>query len=217
MIVLAVASAAIISVHLWSRYAADDAVGNLTKPFLMPMLYGTMFASASAFGIRISEPWLIAAAAVLYTAGDILLIPKDRPASFIIGAVSFMAGHMCYVAYFVRRSFSLPFLIAGIAIAAVPFAAYMAKVIRKGPDAAWTFALYGAAIWVLFSGVVASFSSYDPLYGIVALVGVIFFGYSDSRIAYNIVKHRSTSEFEIMWTYIAANLFLAASVLLVNS
>ena len=214
MAVLAILTAALIAVHLWSRHASCDAVGNVTKPFLMPMLYGTMFAIACRYGIGLGDCWLIVAAAAMYTLGDILLIPREKPACFVIGAVSFMAGHMLYVAYFVRKSFSLPFLIAGIIISALPFAVYMHKVKRKNPEAVWTFALYGAAIWVLFSGVAASFSLSDPFYAIVALSGVILFGYSDSRIAYNIVKHRSTSDFEIMWTYIAANFFLAASVLL---
>lgn len=217
MIVLAISTVIAVALHLWSKLAFNDGVANMTKPLLMPLLYSTMFAVAGRLGIAIEDPWVIVVVAVLYTLGDILLIPKDRPVFFMSGALSFIAGHMFFAAYFMLESFSLVFFLIGIAAASVPFASYMHKVLRKERDSAWAFGVYGGVIAVLFVGVVASFSPVYPLYSVVALIGVVFYGYSDSRIVYNIVKHRATSDFEIMWTYIAANLFLAASVLLLNA
>ncbi len=202
-----------IMIHLWSRLKDSRLAGCITKPLLMPLVYSSMFMLSDQLSIDVSRPYMIAAIAVLYTLGDILLMPKDNMISFFIGAGSFMAGHLVFVAYFVMMSFSPAFLILGAAIGAVPFAFYMRKVIRKKTEDLWAFALYGSVILVFFTGAFATFSFHKPLGTILAILGVVFFGYSDSRIVYNIVKHRDTSDFEIMWTYIAANILLSLSVL----
>lgn len=206
-----------VAVHLWSRLSFNDIAGNVTKPLLMPLMYSSAFALAGELSIAVERPGMIVAAAALYTLGDVLLMPKDNAAAYISGAISFMAGHAVLAAYLMLHSFSFLYLAIGAIAGAVPFAVYMRKVSARDPEDLWTFALYGSVIWAFFSSAAASLSPSRPLYSLLAIIGVVFYGYSDSRIVYNTVKHRGTSDFEIMWTYIAANFFLCASVLAMNA
>ena len=78
------------------------------------------------------------------------------------------------------------------------------------------FVVYGLSVWALSTGMAASFSPDDILRSVLAIIGVIFFGYSDSRIAYNRTGHKDTEDFIIMWTYIVANIFISISMFMLG-
>ena len=200
------------AVHLHAQKEGLTRVHRLTKPFLIPLLYLSLLLMMNASG-KPANYFLIIAAALFYTVGDILLLDKGF-LRLLFGAVSFACGHAALSTFFLRESFSPAALAAGAVIAALPFGVYLKKVFAKRPEHLWRFIVYGLAVYLFFVSVSASLSISSPASSVLAVTGVVFFGISDSRIVYNLVKHLCTSVFSIMWTYVAANLLLCVAVLL---
>ena len=196
-------------IHLYARWADKLAAAAITKPFLMPLLYYAVLSLHS-----VPRMQLIAMAAAFYTLGDICLIFKRYRRVFLAGIFSFMAGHIFYISYFAGCSFSVLFMVISAAVFALPFAVYIWKIRRSGADDFWGFVLYGSMIYIFGTGIGASFSVSAPLASLLSIIGVILFGYSDSRIAYNRAHHADTSDFIIMWTYIAANIALVSAAVM---
>ena len=201
------------SVHLMAHAMGKRMVHRMTKPFLIPLLYLSLFLLSDGMGMTLSHPAVIAAAALFYTVGDILLLDKGFWHLFA-GALSFAIGHGFMSAAFLLDSFSPIALLIGIVIFAIPFAMYMRKVLRKRPGHLWRFIAYGSSVYAYAIAIAASFSTGHLFSSCASLAGVVMFGISDSRIVYNLVKHRSTSDFTIMWTYLAANVLLASALLM---
>ena len=202
--------ASLALIHLYARWADKTAAAALTKPFLMPLLYYAVL--SPVFSAQLIP---VALAALFYTIGDICLIFKKRRAIFLLGIFSFMIGHVLYIVYFIGHSFSLPFFLASIALFAIPFGVYIWRIRRSGADDFWGYILYGAMIYAFGIGIGASLSSATVLPSSLAVAGVVLFGYSDSRIAYNRAHHADTSDFVIMWTYIAANIALVSAAVMI--
>ena len=197
------------AVHLYARLGEKPLVSAVTKPFLMPLLY---YGVLSSFDV--GTPYLLVLVAIFYTAGDIALIFKRHKAAFIAGVISFMTGHAFYTAFFLIRSFSIPGLIAGAVVFALPFSLYVWTIHFSHADDFPGFVIYGAAIYIFGAGISASFSISVLPSSLLALLGVVLFGYSDSRIAYNKAYNGDTSDFVIMWTYIAANIALLSAAVM---
>lgn len=197
-------------IHLYARWADKISAAAITKPFLMPLLYYAVLSPVFS-----SSMIPVAAACMFYTFGDVCLIFKKHRRIFLSGIVSFMLGHISYIAYFAGYSFSLPFFLVSAAVFAVPFGIYIRKIRRSGADDFWGYIAYGAMIYAFGIGIGASFSLKAPAPSLLAIAGVVLFGYSDSRIAYNRAHHADTSDFEIMWTYIAANIALVSAAVMI--
>ena len=201
------------SVHLMAHAKGARMVHRVTKPFLIPLLYLSLFLFSDALGRPLSHPALIALVAVFYTVGDILLLDKGFWRLFA-GALSFAIGHGFMSAAFLLDSFSPVALALGIVVFAIPFGMYMRKVLHKRPAHLWRFVVYGSSVYAYAIAIAASFSPEHLISSCAAIAGVVMFGISDSRIVYNLVNHRSTSDFTIMWTYLAANALLASALLM---
>lgn len=187
-----------------------------TKPFIIPTLYLTVFMLARSMGGVLEYSWVLIVGALLYTAGDIFLLWKDT-FLFVIGVLSFIIGHVFFITYALIHSFSWLYLAIGGVLFLIPFFTYLKKITANGkPDMFPGFVVYGLSVWALSTGMAASFSPDDILRSVLAIIGVIFFGYSDSRIAYNRTGHKDTEDFIIMWTYIVANIFISISMFMLG-
>lgn len=187
-----------------------------TKPFIIPTLYLTVFMFARSMGGVLEYSWVLIVGALLYTAGDIFLLWKNT-FLFVIGVLSFIIGHVFFITYALIHSFSWLYLAIGGVLFLIPFFTYLKKITANGkPDMFPGFVVYGLSVWALSTGMAASFSLDDILRSVLAIIGVIFFGYSDSRIAYNRTGHKDTEDFIIMWTYIVANIFISISMFMLG-
>ena len=187
-----------------------------TKPFIIPTLYLTVFMLARSMGGVLEYSWVLIVGALLYTAGDIFLLWKNM-FLFVIGVLSFIIGHVFFITYALIHSFSWLYLAIGGVLFLIPFFTYLKKITANGkPDMFPGFVVYGLSVWALSTGMAASFSLDDILRSVLAIIGVIFFGYSDSRIAYNRTGHKDTEDFIIMWTYIVANIFISISMFMLG-
>ena len=192
----------------------DCTAGKLSKVFLMPTLYLTLYLASLADSRTLANGWLILLIAIFYTLGDLLLLFPGL--WFYLGVVSFAVGHIFYIAYFRNFGFSWIGFLVGLIVFGAFFIHYTVKIIRAKADLVGGYLGYGFMI-LAFSVGMASVFSYIHIYSsILSLIGVVFFAYSDSRIAYNLSGYRRTNDFTIMLTYILANVFLALAVFCIN-
>lgn len=208
---------AVSFIHLWRRrYHGREMLGHVTKMFLIPSLYLLLPLSSYAFGYTIYKGWMVFLIAVFYSFGDLFLLLKKRTILFYLGALSFSIGHVLYMAYFSSFHFSLLGLFFGLVFAAYFFTRYIRKIHKAAPGKEAPYIVYGISIALLVITVYSSVSVEYFLAGVAAIIGSVFFGYSDSRIAYNKAGVKRTTTFSIMLTYIIANIFLLGSVILLN-
>lgn len=193
----------------------EDLKGALSKIVLMPSLYLTLYLASFAFDRPLASADLIYFIALFYTLGDLFLVFKNE-IFFYIGVISFMAGHVFYIIYFSHFGFSYLTLAAGIIVYGALFARYCRNVMVRKPPLAAGYIAYGLMLLIFACGM-ASVFSFDHVYSsLLALAGVTVFAYSDTRIAYNMIGHGSTSDFTIMLTYVLANVLLVLSIWCIN-
>lgn len=209
----------IVAVHLDRRTMEKERIGDITKCFLIPTLYFTLFTASMAFPRAISRPYLIVLITVFYTLGDILLLKKNPFRRFVAGAVSFSAGHMVYVIYFSFYGQNIYTLIAGMILFGIPYFAIIKYVLthQKSVKHGYGVLLYAFTLYLFAVGMSAVFSFEYLKTSILVIVGVMLFIFSDSRIALNAMNSfEKHSSFIIMLTYILANLFLVLGVWCIN-
>lgn len=207
----------ICGVHLDRRTGEREKVGDITKCFLMPSLYFTLFTASRAFPREIARPWLLLLITLFYTLGDILLLKKTPFLRFIFGALSFALGHMTYVIYFSFFGLNIYTLIGGMLVFGIPFIAIIKYVLTNNPKHGYGVLIYAFTLYIFAVGMSAVFSFEYLKTSILVIIGVILFMFSDSRIALNaIMGSEKHSSFIIMLTYILANLFLVLGVWCIN-
>ena len=189
--------------------------GAVTKVLLMPSLYLALHLASLAFGRDLASGHLVLLIAVFYTLGDMMLIFRQS-ICFYLGVVYFMVGHCLYIAYFSHFGFSWLAMLLGLAVFGTLYALYCRKILERKPPLVAGYLVYGLMILVFAVGMAGVFSSQHIYSSLTALVGVVLFGWSDCRIAYNITGVRKTGDAAIMLTYILANVFLACAVYCIN-
>lgn len=206
-----------VTLHLDRRSIVREKVGDITKIFLMPTLYFTLFTAHLAFPREIYAPWIIIIIATLYTLGDVFLLFK-KSKCFYLGVVSFLVGHIFYIIYFSHFGINVYFLLFGMVLFAMPIIYLIYKVAKSKPDHIFGIILYAFVLYLFGVGVCSVFSLNYPRTGILAILGVGLYIYSDSRIAFNkfIQDRKKTSQFWIMLTYVAANICLVLAIWCIN-
>ncbi|MFA6689817.1 MAG: lysoplasmalogenase family protein [Sphaerochaetaceae bacterium] len=190
----------------------------ITKLLLMPLLLTTFLTAVSAAGGEVPHVPLIVLALVCYTAGDILLALQDDAQSrkFLAGMGSFMAGHICYMVWFLTfaqwRSLAWQAMgIVALCAMAVLFV-FCRKIAASGEPHGPGMCAYAALLGVFSVCIAASWGA-GPVPGtIVALAGAACFMVSDSIIASDRIGRAVAGEATIMVTYIIANILLLAGV-----
>ena len=207
----------VTAVHLDRRLYERETVGDITKCFLIPTLYFTLYTASRAFPREIARAWMLLLIAFFYTLGDILLLQKKPFSRFVIGAISFSLGHMAYVIYFSFFGLNIYTLIGGMIIFGIPFFLIIKYVIDNKVKHGMAAIIYAFTLYLFAVGMSAVFSFKYLKTSILVIIGVILFMYSDSRIALrSIMGEKKHTSFIIMLTYILANLFLVLGVWCIN-
>ncbi|POX38440.1 hypothetical protein C3486_23220 [Streptomyces sp. Ru73] len=201
---LLAAFGALALVHLGALLFGAGTVEVVIKPALMPVL---------AAYVRVRGGPLLLVAALLFGCGGDTLLQAGGDTAFLVGMASFAAGHLCYLALFVRRG-ATPRWGRRWRLAAV----------AAGYTAAWlgTVALLWPDLPAALRGPVAGYSllltamAYGALRaGPRALLGGLCFLGSDTLIATGIAHwpQPPAPQFCIMLGYLAAQWLLADGVL----
>lgn len=208
----------VISVHLDRRTKEKEKIGDITKCFLMPTLYFTLFTAHLAFNRNINNPMMMVFIALFYCLGDIFLLSHEK-LPFICGAASFMVGHILYIIYFAQFGINIYSLIFGMILFGVLFIFLLYKVIKKKPNHLVPYLIYGLTLYIFGVGVSSSFTLSHPKTGILAIIGALLYCFSDASIAFNNIfpERKKTSQFLIMLTYVLANISLVLSVWCINA
>ncbi len=163
---------------LWAEYRGSRRGLWLAKPLASLAFIWTGVAAGaldSTFG------QLVLAGLALCLAGDLLLIPSERPALFRAGVFAFLVGHVAYSAAFLTR----PLDPIGLAAGAILLAVVVAGVLRwldgsLPPDMAWPVRVYMvviAAMSALACGVTAAGGPWA------VAIGALAFTASDISVA----------------------------------
>lgn len=192
--------------NLYSVKVGNRKLKIVTKPFLVPLFF-LSFAINSSF---IANKWLLFLIATLYCCGDILLM-FDNKYTFYIGAISFACGHICFAAYFILFNFDVAFALLGLVLYLTHINFHIKKLKSVKKDIKLEL-IYSSLIGILFVSIFGSLKLDLVSYDLFAVVGIILFVYSDSRIAYSRVKIIEKNDFEIMLTYILAIILILISV-----
>lgn len=207
----------VTAVHLDRRFMSTEIVGDVTKCFLIPSLYFTLFTASRAFLRPISRPWMLVIVAVCYTLGDYLLLRKEPFIRFFFGALSFSVGHMCYVIYFSHYGLNIYTLIGGMILFGIVYFAIVKYVLDKKPQHGYGVLAYAFTLYLFAVGMSAVFSFEYLKTSILVIIGVALFILSDSSIAFRtLTGDKGHISFLIMLTYILANLFLVLGVWCIN-
>jgi len=143
--------------------------------------------------------------------GDVLLLKGSNSRFFILGLVSFLIGHICYI--IAMYGFAIPFHITALVIsiaAAACIGFLLFKILR--PTAEMKIAIIAYEITILTMAVFALqlFLAQGGFFGAFVLAGSVCFLLSDSTLAYDTFrKGPKYAPFIIMLTYIAAQLLIA--------
>ncbi len=207
----------VTAVHLDRRLYEREKVGDITKCFLIPTLYFTLFTASRAFSREIARPWMLLLIAFFYTLGDILLLYKKPLWRFVVGAISFSVGHMIYVVYFSFFGLNIYTMIGGMLIYGIPFFMMIKYVFENKVKHGYAAIVYAFTLYLFAVGMSAVFSFKYLKTSILVIIGVSLFLFSDSRIALRtITGEKKHTSFVIMLTYILANLFLVLGVWCIN-
>ncbi len=208
-----------VAVHLDRRTITRERIGDITKCFLIPTLYFTLYTASHAFFRPIQRPYLIILIAFFYTLGDILLLKKTPFMRFVSGALSFSFGHMVYILYFAHFGLNIYTLLVGMVFFGAFYLAVAKYVLthQKTVKHGYAVLLYALTLYIFAVGMSAVFSFRYIKTSVLVIIGVCLFIFSDSRIALNAMKSSDRhSSFVIMLTYILANLFLVLGIWCIN-
>lgn len=179
----------------------------LTKPVAsLAFIWAGIEAGAldSAYG------QLVLVGLVLCLLGDVLLIPRDRPAVFRGGVFAFLAGHVAYSAAFVTQPLDPFGLAAGAVLLAVVVGGTLRWLASSLPaDMVWPVRVYMIVIGVMSTlacGVTAAGGPWA------VAVGALAFTASDISVARDrFVRHEFLNRAWGLPLYYAAQLLIAAS------
>jgi len=143
-------------------------------------------------------------------AGDVFLLKIGNLFSFRLGLVSFLIGHLCYIAamYNFVRPFHIPVLVCSAA-AAVVIGFCLFKIIRPDKEMRIPVIIYEMVILTMVIFALQVFLANEGKFGVFVFAGSLCFIVSDSLLAYDTFRKKIRfGAFFIMLTYILAQLFI---------
>jgi uncharacterized membrane protein YhhN len=172
----------------------------ISKALLVPLLLGCYVVDAEHF------LFTVFLAAVFGWLGDIFLIHSDKFKLFILGLLSFLAGHLCYIRSLLYFTGNVnPAALIAAVIVAIPLGFIIFRLIRPQKTVAFPLVVYGG---VLMGMVIAAFClmlSRRDLAGAVVFSGGLCFLVSDTILGYGRFREGAhTNEAAVMITYITA-------------
>ena len=197
-----IAYAAVSLIHLFFCWNGGHArLRDGTKVLLIPLLLGAAVCGGG--------PPLLWAALILGWLGDVLLLWPDKPAFFLGGLASFLAGHGCYIPLLLGKR-ALPWgwaAVIGAALAGLGAAVYLSL----GKSLPGTMKLPGLA----YLAVILSMAFSAWLSGVPVLIfGAMLFVLSDYILARGLfVRKLPRGDFLVMLTYLLAQALLSLGLL----
>jgi uncharacterized membrane protein YhhN len=113
---IAAIAAVIDWIAVWVGGASGRRVERIAKPAVpVALLAAALLAHAWTPEAQAARPWLVLGLAASLV-GDVLLLPPDR---FVPGLLAFLAAHLAYLVAFLQLTGEGPWLVIGIAAAAL--------------------------------------------------------------------------------------------------
>ena len=205
-------------VHIVAIFLEKETLRHVTKILIVPSLLAAYICGAG------NQPFFPIPALVLGWIGDILLIRIEKKRNFVLGLVSFLLGHLCYIIAFIGylgffgsggatgkinipaiAILGPPFIVLGIIIfrlikppkeLSIPVMLYIAILI--------TMSLFGFQVFLCNPG----------LAGLSIITGCLCFMISDTILAYYTFRKRNIlgSAF-VMFYYILAQAEIILGIL----
>ena len=199
--------AAAVAGLLWAEYRGSDRGLWLTKPVAS---LAFIWAGVAAGALDSNYGQFVLAGLVLCLLGDVLLIPRERPAVFRAGVFAFLLGHVAYSAAFVTRPLDLFGLAAGAVLLAVVVGGSLRWLAATLPsDMVWPVRVYMVVIGVMSTlacGVTAAGGPWT------VAVGALAFTASDISVARDrFVRHEYLNRAWGLPLYYAAQLLIATT------
>lgn len=193
---------------LAGEYRSNTALSGLGKLLAASSYIGAAL-SLGALGTEYGQ--VVLAAMAFCWVGDLLLVSKSNKLLFLAGLVSFLLGHLVYIAAFTVRGISLP----ALAPAAVVMAVFAWRVLAwlnpvLDSNMRRPVFLYVIAISAMMAMAIGTFSAHG---GLVVLLGGLLFVISDLFVARN--RFVAPGFVNRAWglpIYFSAQLLFAASV-----
>jgi uncharacterized membrane protein YhhN len=186
--------------QLVSIFARREWPRRISKALLVPLLLGYYFVDA--------EHFLVTAvlAGIFGWAGDIFLIHAGSIKLFILGLLSFLLGHLCYIRSILYFTESVdPAALIAAVIIMVPVGFFVFRIIRPEKAVILPLVVYGG---VLVGMVISTFClmlSRQDLLGAVFFAGGVLFLVSDTILGYGRFREGAQiNNAAVMITYITA-------------
>jgi uncharacterized membrane protein YhhN len=179
----------------------------LTKPVASAAF---IWAGFEAGALDSSYGRLVMLGLALCLAGDVLLIPRGKPAVFRSGVFAFLLGHVAYSAAFLTQPLALPgLLVAGAVLAALLLAILRWLGRSLPPDMAGPVRAYLVVIGVMSALACGVTAAGGPL---AVAIGALAFTASDVSVARDrFVQHEFVNRAWGLPLYYAAQLLIAAT------
>lgn len=154
-------------------------------------------------------------ALLLHTIGDIFLIPDNKKVFFILGMISFFIGHIFYAIAFYTSSLNTNLILLAVFIFVFIFIEIRVFLTLKEKDKNFAFLglFYSLSIVIVFLTIGYRFNNRLLL----ALIGIIFFSFSDLRIGLGVVGVKEKNHFIVMSTYIIGQILIIGTFILLKS
>lgn len=192
---------------LWAEWRQSHLGLWLCKPVAS---LGFLWAGVAAGALDTTYGQLVLGGLALSLLGDVLLIPRERPAAFRAGLFAFLVGHVAYSAAFLTRPLDPLGLAAGVVLLAMVVGGvlhWLAPSLPKGM--AWPVRVYMGVIG-LMSALACGVSAAGGPWAVA--VGALAFTASDIAVARNrFVRHEFLNRAWGLPLYYAAQLLIAST------
>ncbi|MDR2740817.1 MAG: lysoplasmalogenase [Treponema sp.] len=186
--------------QLVSIFANWEWPRRISKALLLPLLVGYYFIGAEHF------LFTVVLAGIFGWIGDIFLIQAGSIKLFILGLLSFLLGHLCYIRsllYFIGNIEPVAPIAAVIVV--VPLGFILFRIIRPEKAVILPLVVYGGVLMGMAIATFCLMLSRGDILGVVFFTGGVFFLASDTILGYGRFREGAhINNAAVMITYITA-------------
>lgn len=203
------------TLHIRAEYKGPRTQVYIFKPLTTSLIL--LMALLSPVSVSVFYKYAVVAGLLFSLGGDVfLMLPSDR---FVAGLVSFLVGHLCYIAAFVSVGGFytsgwglLPFLLYGIIIAAILLPSVPGPL--RGPVVAYILVILVMAWQALGNWQsLRDWGQTGQSWALLAFAGATFFVISDSVLAIDRFRLKfKAARLTVLSTYFLAQWLIALSV-----
>lgn len=200
------------SLTIYAKTRENDSLQFVFKPLAMAAIILLVVLNLSSPPSFYQK--MILAGLILSTAGDVFLIKQQR--FFVHGLISFLLGHLCYIAAFWAMTIQ-PDALNRLAFAAVIYLIYLGIFLKilwsRLSSLKIPVVVYSVVLVTMSALALHSYFSNPNRFTVCAFLGSVVFVVSDSILALNkFGKPIPLAQFWILGTYFLAQWLIAHSV-----